>query len=99
MRTLFLDRSGVLQNGINEILLALISKVTNPTFVSQFHPISLCNVTFKIITKTMMNCLKWLIQEVVSPYHILLVPGRQISNNIIVFEEVLHSVRTKKGKN
>lgn len=83
---------------VNDIMIALILKVDNPTLISQFRPISLCNVIFKIITKTLINRLKKLLQEVISPFQSSFVSGRQISDNIIILQEVLHSFRTKKGK-
>lgn len=45
-------------NLINHTNIALIPKVDNPETVSNFRPISLCNVTYKIITKIMVNRLK-----------------------------------------
>lgn len=41
----------VLPQGINEILIVFILKVTNPTLVSQFHPISFVNEIFKIVIR------------------------------------------------
>lgn len=41
-----------------EVLLMLIPKIEHPTALSQFRPISLCNVTYKIFTKLITNRLK-----------------------------------------
>jgi hypothetical protein len=43
---------------INFTDICLIPKVDRPEFVSQCRPISLCNVSYKIITKVMVNRLK-----------------------------------------
>jgi hypothetical protein len=68
--------------------------------VSQFRPISLCNVTYKIITKTMVNRLKKIIPQVVSPYQTEFVPRRNITENIVIAQEMLHSmtkIRSRVG--
>ena len=43
---------------LNDTFLVLISKVDNPQVVSQLLPIGLCNVTYKVITKAIINMLK-----------------------------------------
>ncbi|KAK9028335.1 hypothetical protein V6N11_068142 [Hibiscus sabdariffa] len=46
---------------INRNLLVLLPKVSEPTHLRQILPISLCNVLYKLITKTIVNRLKpWL---------------------------------------
>ena len=48
---------------INKKFIVLIPKVQNPTSLVQFHPISLCNVIFKIIPKVHSNRLKKILPE------------------------------------
>ena len=43
---------------LNEIFFTLISKVDHPQMVTQLHPIGLCNVAYKVITKCLVNRLK-----------------------------------------
>lgn len=49
---------GELTAEIAEALLMVVPKVKNPCLISQFCPISLCNVTFMLITKSIVNRLK-----------------------------------------
>ncbi|XP_073051702.1 uncharacterized protein [Primulina eburnea] len=89
--------SGEIMLGTNDTLLTLVPKVPNPEYVTQFRPISLCNVSYTILTKTMTNRLKSVMPDLIRPYQSSFVQGRQISDNIIVYQEVLHSMRKKSG--
>ena len=53
--------------GTNDTLLTLIPKVQHPESLSQLRPIILCNVVYKVITKTMMNRLKQIMSSVIAP--------------------------------
>ena len=69
-----------------------------PKEVTQFRPISLCNVTYKIITKIMVNRLKPLMNYLISPFQNAFIQGRNISNNILLAHEIMDIVRKKKFK-
>lgn len=55
-------------------------------------------MTYKLVTKMLINRLKHLKGEVVSSNQGSFVPGRQITDNIIVFQRIIHSLRQRKGK-
>lgn len=83
---------------VNKTDICLIPKCSNPELVSQFRPISLCNPIYKVITKIIVNRLKNVMGEVISPFQIGFVPGRNIHENIIIAQEMLRSMRKMRGK-
>ncbi|XP_031116716.1 uncharacterized protein LOC116020380 [Ipomoea triloba] len=90
--------SGKIPVGCNDTVLSLIPKVTSPEFANQFRPIGLCNTSYKILTKMMTTRLKFIMRKLIGPYQTSFVPGRQITDNILVYQETLHSMRYKQGK-
>ena len=46
--------------------MTFIPKVKNPGKISEFRPISLCNVIYKLISKVLANRLKPLLPSIVS---------------------------------
>jgi hypothetical protein len=55
---LYFFNSNKMNVAINATYIALIPKNSNPSSVIEFHPISLCNVIYKIIAKVLANRLK-----------------------------------------
>lgn len=70
---------------LNETLLVLIPKVSHPELASQFRPISLCNVLYKMITKSIVNRLKNSLHFLVGLEQSSFIPGRQIVDNIVIY--------------
>ena len=68
--------TGVLPDGLSETILTLIPKVLHPENISQFRPISLSNVGYKLITKTLTNILKQLVPSLISHNQCSFVLGR-----------------------
>lgn len=84
---------------VNDTDICLIPKIARPEFINQFRPISLCNVTYKIITKVIVNRLKPIMPSIISPYQTGFIPTRSIHENIVVAQELLHSMGKMRGKN
>ncbi|KAA3472427.1 reverse transcriptase [Gossypium australe] len=80
---------------VNGTLITLIPKTENPQNLTQFRPISLCNVLYKIVSKCLVNRIKPILPTLVSPNQSSFVPKRQITNNIIISQEVIHTMRKK----
>nr|KYP73853.1 Transposon TX1 uncharacterized [Cajanus cajan] len=83
---------------INNTLITLIPKVNNVVSLKQMRPISLCNVSYKVITKALATRLKRLMEGLVSPNQCSFVPHRQTTDNIIITQEVIHSMKHRSGK-
>lgn len=79
----------------NQTLITLIPKVNCPTKPSQFRPISLCNVTYKIITKILANRLKPILPLIISENQSAFIGDRQISDSILIAHEVMHSLKNR----
>ena len=76
--------------------LTLISKEQGEDTPDKFHPISLCNVILKIITKVLENRLKPLLPNLISPKQTDFMEGRQILDGIIMAHEMIHSLKQTK---
>jgi hypothetical protein len=85
--------SGRLGDGINTTYIALIPKVQNPVHVSDFKPISLCNVIYKLISKVLANRLKPILSQIISCVQSAFLPDRLISDNVIIAFETLHTMQ------
>ncbi|KAK2637683.1 hypothetical protein Ddye_025478 [Dipteronia dyeriana] len=67
--------------------------------MSDFCPISLCNVLCKIMAKALANRLRGVLGDVISETQSAFIPGRLISDNTIMGFKYMHALaRRKKGK-
>ncbi|XP_039006913.1 uncharacterized protein LOC120134548 [Hibiscus syriacus] len=82
--------NGILPDGAKRTLLVLIPKIELPEKFSQFRPISLCLVPYKIITKILVKHLKPFLPEWVSENQVSFVQGRNITDNVILAKKIAY---------
>ncbi|KAK2664187.1 hypothetical protein Ddye_002761 [Dipteronia dyeriana] len=83
---------------LNETLIALGPKLPSPLDMTHLLPVSLCDTVYKVINKTIVQRLRNLMPKLISPSQVAFISVRQIQDNIVVAQEVLHKCKTMKGK-
>ncbi|KAG6469541.1 hypothetical protein ZIOFF_070470 [Zingiber officinale] len=85
-------RGAELPRGMASTTIVLIPKVDSAQRWRDFRPISLCNVSYKIISKLMAQRMASVLGKVISPAQSGFVPGRLISDNILMAQELDHKL-------
>lgn len=89
--------SGSLLKEWNATILSLIPKNNTPSVVADFRPISCCNVLYKVISKIITNRLRGSLDQLVDPNQSAFIPGRRISDNILLAQELMRGYHLNKG--
>ncbi|XP_035845270.1 uncharacterized protein LOC118491527 [Helianthus annuus] len=89
--------NGKLLKQLNHTILALVPKVDTPDSVLDYRLISCCNVIYKCISKIITERIKGSLEKLVSINQSAFVPGRKISDNILLTQELIHNYHLNKG--
>jgi len=90
--------NGKLLKEVNHTLITLIPKTENPEITAHYRPISLCNTTYKILAKILVNRLRPVLQRIILPYQSAFIPNRTIHDNILLAHELINKFHHFKGK-
>lgn len=66
--------------------------------MNDYRPICLCNVSYKIVAKAITNRMSVIMDKVIDPIQSAFVPGRLITDNILIGFESMHWLRNSKSK-
>ena len=87
---------GIVPRYLIETLISLIPKCQNPKSLSHYRPISLCNSIYKVVSKIIVARIKPHLSSLISPVQTAFVPGRNGTNNVIIAQELFHTLDQKK---
>ncbi|KAJ9561654.1 hypothetical protein OSB04_006814 [Centaurea solstitialis] len=82
---------------LNHTLLCLLPKSLNATSVTDFRPIACCTVLYKCIAKVLVNRMKPFLDGIIGNYQSAFIPGRKISDNILMAHELVKGYHLNSG--
>ncbi|XP_074297059.1 uncharacterized protein LOC141627734 [Silene latifolia] len=87
--------AGKLLKQLNHTLITLVPKCALPQNVTQFRPISCCNVLYKCIAKLLCNRLSEVFPDIISDNQGGFVKGRSIMENILICQDIVRLYNRK----
>ena len=89
-------KKGVFHHPLNTNFLTLIPRKDFPKYLEDYRPISLCNFTYKVVTKIIAQRFRNVLSKIISKEQFGFMEDHQIHEAIGVAHEGLHSEKTKK---
>ena len=88
--------SSTIPINLNHTFITLIPKIQSPRRVSDFRPIGLSIVLYKLIAKVLVNCLKLFMPKLISKTQNAFLSERLITDNVLIAHETLHYLKEKR---
>lgn len=85
--------SGSLSSSLCHSFITLIPKVKNPKYIFEYRPISLSNVSYRVLSKVLANRLKKVMPQLILEHQSAFMSEWLMSDNILVTFETLHYMR------
>lgn len=82
-------RNGRLLKDLNNTAIALIPKDPQACKLSDYRPISCCNIVYKIITKILAKRMKPILMECISSNQSAFLKGRSLGENVLLASELI----------
>jgi hypothetical protein len=89
---------GKIHGSLNSTFLVLIPKENNSLSFSDYRPISLCNLIYKVISKVISNRIKPFLARCISAEQLGFLKGKRIQDAIGAAHECIHSIKQKNLK-
>ena len=74
---------------LNRVHLILLPKTSGAEQIGDFRPISLSNYIYLIIAKVLANLLQGLLENLISPLQSAFIPGRVMTDNVILAQKIV----------
>ncbi len=81
---------------LNFGVINLIPKIKDAAHIQKYRPICLLNVSFKIITKVLMNRITEIMTYIISKNQTAFLKNRFIMEGVLILHEILNSLHQKK---
>ena len=83
---------------LNSTSIVLIPKIQSPVSIGSYQPINLCNSVYKVITKIIVGRLRPYLDKLIAPCQAAFVLGRRGVDNVIIVQEIIHSMEKTKRR-